>query len=165
MKLDLDFSDVLATAGKEESDIDDSVSLTKHPKTEARLAAIQAVYRNLLLGDDQLVIFKTFNPAYLKKREVHAKLFALLTEGVLAERARYQSIVEPLLSDNWKWARLGYVEQSILLCALAELDLCPQTPLKVIINEFLTLSHGYFTPKDVAFINGVLDKAAAQLRL
>ena len=153
-----------AQKAPEEAAGDSKGPVTQNAKTEARLIAVQAVYRYLLLEDSNEDIQNTFNSKYLKGRKANKALFRRLLEGVIAERERYQQMLEPLLSENWQWERVGYVEKAILFCAVAELDICQDTPLKVILNEYLTIAHSYFEAGEVGFINGVLDKAAKMLR-
>lgn len=138
--------------------------ITGNPRTEARLMAVQALYQYLLTHEGQADILKQFVSRHVPGRKGDSELFSALFKNAIAERERYQALVEANLADSWRWDRLGYVEQAILLAAIAELDVRQDTPLKVVLNEFITIAHSYFEKPEVAFINGVLDKAAKALR-
>lgn len=159
-------TDLRAVFDKAEKAPDEETTgpVTQNAKTESRLIAVQAVYRFLLLEDSSEDIQVTFNSKYLKARKANKALFRKLLEAVVTDHARYQQMLVPLLGENWQWDRVGYVEKAILFCAVAELDICPETPLKVILNEYLTIAHSYFEAGEVSFINAVLDKAAKALR-
>jgi N utilization substance protein B len=52
----------------------------------------------------------------------------------------------------------------LMKMALCELMYFPYIPVKVTINEYLELAKLYSTPQSHGFINGILDKAQAELR-
>lgn len=58
--------------------------------------------------------------------------------------------------NNWKFERLSFVEQAILLCALTELDL-KQDDKAVIIDEAIKLVKVYADEESYPYINAVLD--------
>ena len=67
-----------------------------------------------------------------------------------------------LISRKWSPDRLGVLERIILLMGLAELRYSPDVPWRVAINEALDLTRRYCEDDAVGFVNGVLDKAAAE---
>jgi N utilization substance protein B len=67
-----------------------------------------------------------------------------------------------LVTSKWDPARLGSLEIVILTIGLAELKHSPDVPYKVVINEACELARRYCEENAVAFVNGVLDKAASQ---
>jgi N utilization substance protein B len=56
------------------------------------------------------------------------------------------------------------VERSILLLAVHELRHHIEAPYKVVINEAIELAKGYGGTDGHKYVNGVLDKLAAQIR-
>ena len=56
----------------------------------------------------------------------------------------------------WKFKRLGYVEQAILIIACCELDL-DVSPKAIVIDEAVTLAKKYCDEETYKLINGVLD--------
>ena len=44
------------------------------------------------------------------------------------------------------------------MCGEAEAEAFPQTPVRIIINEYVEISKYYSTPDSSGFVNGLLDK-------
>ena len=63
-----------------------------------------------------------------------------------------------------KTTELSPVEHGILLIGAYELKHCMDVPYKVAINEAVELAKGYGGTDGHKYVNGVLDKAAADLR-
>ena len=63
-------------------------------------------------------------------------------------------------SKHWKLSRIAKVELTILRLSLYELLFCPDTPLKVVINEAIELAKDFGDDNSKVFINGILDAAA-----
>ena len=67
-------------------------------------------------------------------------------------------------SRNWKLARIGQVELTLLRMAAFELKHLPDVPPRAIINEALELNREFGDAASHGFINGVLDALAAEPR-
>jgi N utilization substance protein B len=59
---------------------------------------------------------------------------------------------------------LSPVEHALLLLATCELRDHPETPYKVVINEAIELAKSFGGTDGHKYVNGVLDKLAAELR-
>ncbi len=90
------------------------------------------------------------------------ELFTSLLRGALAQRAELEAALAPHLDRALN--ELSPVEFSILLLGAYELKAQPQTPYRVIINEAVELAKTYGGTDGHKFVNGVLDKLAAQMR-
>lgn len=77
-------------------------------------------------------------------------------EVILSKKDLYIKLVNSHMKD-WKFDRLGTVDQAILLLSVYEL-LDTDTPPVVAINEAVELSKKYSDDKVVPMINAVLDK-------
>lgn len=75
---------------------------------------------------------------------------------VYTEKDRYISYLSKVL-DDWKFERLGYIEQAILLAGCAEFDL-KQVEMPVIIDEYVRLAKEFCDTDSYKLINGVLDR-------
>jgi len=62
-------------------------------------------------------------------------------------------------------AELSPVEHSILLIATYELVQRPEIPYRVVINEAIELAKAFGSIDGFRYVNGVLDKLAARLRV
>ncbi len=60
--------------------------------------------------------------------------------------------------------QLDPTEHAVLWVALAELRVCGDIPTKVIINEAIELAKEFGAEGGYRYINGLLDKASAELR-
>ena len=65
-------------------------------------------------------------------------------------------------SHNWRLERMSIVDRNILRIALLEMNASDDVPTRVAINEALEIAKQYSNPDSVAFINGILDAAAAE---
>ncbi|MCX6286074.1 MAG: transcription antitermination factor NusB [Bacteroidetes bacterium] len=67
-------------------------------------------------------------------------------------------------SKNWELERIALTDIIILKMALAEVLYFPYIPVKVSLNEYIEISKHFSTQKSKQFINGILDKLAADLK-
>ncbi len=67
------------------------------------------------------------------------------------------------LTKNWELDRIAKMDILLMKMAIAELQVFPNIPTKVTLNEYIEISKFYSTPKSHSFINGVLDKAIDKL--
>ena len=67
-------------------------------------------------------------------------------------------------TKNWEVDRLPLTDRVILEMAISELITFPHIPVKVSINEYIELAKLYSTPKSKAFVNGILDVIARELK-
>jgi N utilization substance protein B len=74
-----------------------------------------------------------------------------------------KKIIDELIS-NWELDRLALMDVLLMSLAITEVMEFSNIPIKVTLNEYIEISKYYSTPKSNSFINGVLDKAVAQLK-
>jgi len=84
-----------------------------------------------------------------------------LVRGVSRHRAEIDAQLANL-SRNWRLERMGIVERNVIRIALYELGHAPSVPTAVVINEAVELAKRYGTAEGVAFVNGLLDRAASE---
>jgi N utilization substance protein B len=71
-------------------------------------------------------------------------------------------LIDPL-AKNWELDRIAKMDLILMSMAITEMMNFPTIPLNVSLNEYIEISKFYSTPKSNTFINGILDKAIAQL--
>ena len=76
--------------------------------------------------------------------------------------ADLEKTIAPFLDRDY--SRLSPVERGILLLAGYELAHRPDVPYRAVINEAVELAKSYGGTDGHKFVNGVLDRLAAQLR-
>ncbi len=145
-------------------------------RNSARLAAVQALYEieatnasvdpvlteflnqrwqdSVTDDDDQPVRIANFDQTLLKE----------IVEGVSAERASLDQHISGALSDQWTIERLEMLVRAILRAGTYELTSRLEIPARVIISEYIDVARAFFSAKEPALINGVLDKLAKQFR-
>lgn len=134
---------------------------SKSSRRRAREFALQGIYQWLLSGNGVALIEEHLEQASGFDK-ADRELFVSLLRGTLDNVAELQNVFAPFIDRPL--SELSPVERSILLLATHELMRCPQTPYRVIINEAIELAKGYGAADGHRFVNGVLDKLAAQLR-
>jgi N utilization substance protein B len=136
-------------------------SPAKSARRRARELALQGVYQWRLSGGEAAQIEKqTREEKGLGRYD--AEFFAGLLRGVLAQHAELEAAVTPHLDRELD--ELSPIEFSVLLLGAYELSQHPEIPYRVVINEAVELAKTYGGTDGHKFVNGVLDKLAAQVR-
>ena len=68
-----------------------------------------------------------------------------------------------LFTRNWDVERIAFMDNIIMVTAVAELINCPSIPVKVTLDEYIEIAKYYSTPGSGNFINGILDKIVVTL--
>ena len=67
-------------------------------------------------------------------------------------------------AQHWPLQRLAATDRAVLRIALAELFARPGSPARVVIDEAIEVARRYGSAESGHFVNGVLDRAARDLR-
>lgn len=86
---------------------------------------------------------------------------ARLVQGVSARQSDIDALIETA-STNWRISRMPVVDRNILRLAGYELLACHDVPASVSINEAVELAKQYGEKDSRAFVNGILDRIAAE---
>ena len=133
----------------------------KNSRRRARELALQGVYQWRLTGDEDRQIEKQIREEKGMGR-YDAEFFSKLLRGILAQHADLEAAIAPHLDRAP--AELSPVEYSVLLLGAFELLQHPEIPYRVVINEAVELAKTFGGTDGHKFVNGVLDKLAAQVR-
>lgn len=100
----------------------------------------------------------------LYKNETDDRKFVkeLLTKTV-ENNKEYEALIAEK-TKNWELDRIAVVDVILMKMTLCEFEHFNTIPVKVSLNEYIELSKSYSTPKSKIFINGVLDKLAADMK-
>jgi len=133
----------------------------KNSRRRAREFALQALYQWLVNECSADVLLAQF-----KEQKDFAKadqaLVETLLRGVTGDAEGLRNCITPYLDRPVK--ELSPVEHALLLLAGCELRDHPETPYKVVINEAIELAKSFGGTDGHKYVNGVLDKLAAELR-
>jgi N utilization substance protein B len=133
----------------------------KTSRRRSREFALQGLYQWQLAGTDPETIARQLGEAE-GFNKIDTAYFKLLLEGAVAGAPEMEALIAPLLDRAYK--SLSPVERGILLLAGFEFGHCPEVPYRVIINEAIELAKSFGGTDGHKYVNGVLDKMAAQLR-
>ncbi len=131
------------------------------PRTAARQAALQALYQWLINADEPYEIIKQFQ---LENRlqGVDVAQFNDLVTQVSRQAEDLDALYESYLDRST--ALINPVEKTILRLGVYELKNKPEIPYRVVLNESVELAKRFGAEDSHKYINGVLDKAAQDLR-
>ena len=137
----------------------------------ARLAAVQALYQMDIAGggvENVVAEFLTHRLADWTEDgqsiDADTDLFATLTRGAGARRDDIDALIVGALAEGWTIGRLELLLRAVLRVGTFELMARPETPAKVVIDEYIDVAHAFFGKGPPGFVNGVLDRLAHDLR-
>ena len=137
-------------------------SPAKSTRRRARELALQGVYQWRLTDGDKIQIEKHILEEKGKGR-YDAEFFSKLLLGTLANHAELEVSVTQHLDRTLN--ELSPIEFSVLMLGAYELIHNPEIPYRVIINEAVELAKTFGGTDGHKYVNGVLDKMAAQVRV
>jgi len=130
-------------------------------RRRSREAALQGLYEWLIGGADTGVI-----DAHMREQEgfgeCDAAHFDALLHGCIAEAAELDALLARHVDR--KTTELSPIEHGVLMIGAYELKHCIDVPYKVAINEAVELAKSFGGTDGHKYVNGVLDKAASELR-
>ena len=133
----------------------------KSARHRARELALQAIYQWRMSGGDHLEIEKTTR-AEKSLGRFDIELFSQLLRGIVEHNQALVAAITPHLDRDMN--ELSPIEFSVLLLGAFELIRHPEVPYRVVINESVELAKTFGGTDGHKFVNGVLDKLAAQVR-
>jgi N utilization substance protein B len=133
----------------------------KSARRRAREFALQGLYQWLISGGEAKAI-----AAHLREQDDYAKAdeehLQRLLAGCIAEAAPLDAALARHVDRAT--TQLSPIEHAALLIGAYELRNCLEIPYKVAINEAVELAKAYGGTDGHKYVNGVLDKTAADLR-
>ncbi|BDU60207.1 N utilization substance protein B [Candidatus Rickettsia kotlanii] len=142
-------------------------------KSIARIAAVQAIYQNILQNNDDMddiiqnvLSFYQNNsitdlPENLKI-SLSISHFKMLVKSVFENINKLDEIIDNYLTNDKDPARMPILLRALLRVSICELLFCPTTPAKVVINEYTDIANDMLNEHEIGFVNSVLDKIAKE---
>ncbi|MEZ5560178.1 MAG: transcription antitermination factor NusB [Pseudomonadales bacterium] len=135
--------------------------LSPWARRHARRAALQAVYQWQMTAAESRHIEQEFADAgALKKAD--REFFQALLRGVVQDSAELDALLHPMLDRSL--ASLDKVELALLRLGAYELKHRIDVPYRVVIDEYVELARQFGAQDSFKYVNGVLDRLAAELR-
>jgi transcription antitermination protein NusB len=133
----------------------------KSQRHRARELAVQGIYEWRLSGKSAPQIEKaTLDEKSLGRYDT--EFFGQLLRGAIAQQETLSALIAPHLDRAVN--ELSPVEFAVVLLGAYELTQHPEVPYRVVINEAVELAKTFGGSDGHKFVNGVLDKLAAQVR-
>ena len=133
----------------------------KSARRRSRELALQGLYQWLVGGGDAASI-----DAHMHEQDGFDKAdrahFDALLHGCISEAAVLDGVLAKFVDR--KTTELSPVEHAVLMIGAYELKHCIDIPYKVAINEAVELAKSFGGTDGHKYVNGVLDKTAADLR-
>ena len=133
----------------------------KSARRRAREIALQGLYEWLIAGAEAKVV-----DAHMREQEGFEKCdsvhFDALLHGCIGEAVDIDAVLTRHVDR--KTTLLSPIEHGVLMIGVYELKHCIEIPYKVAINEAVELAKSFGGTDGHKYVNGVLDKAAVDLR-
>lgn len=165
----------------------EKIECEERPNTDAdaveeavRQAKETETYQSLRYDNGNVEIVKAFVVKSIKRaregedfadvllpeyRDEDDENFALhLLRQTILGYSKTSDLIAKHLSQSWDKERLADLDELLMHMAVTEFLHFPKVATHVSINEYVELSKYYSTPRSSAFINGVLDAVAKELK-
>ena len=140
-------------------------------RSQARLAAVQALYQMDLAETDLAAVIEEFKAHRLGSEtengtaaQVDPEHFAGLLKGVVRRQREIDPMIDQQLAQGWRLTRIDSILRAILRAGAFELMELADVPPRVIISEYIDVAHAFFEADEPRVVNGVLDALARKLR-
>jgi N utilization substance protein B len=149
-------------------------------KTAARLAAVQALYsidltekerNHAALALEFIALIDEAEQEYSEEVQEESsfakpdeKLLVRLITTVSERLDEIDTLISSYLTAGWTVERLKAIIRAIVRAGVCELIAFPDVPVKVIINEYATVTRSFFSATEIGFVNGILEKIALHIR-
>ncbi|MBI1384618.1 MAG: transcription antitermination factor NusB [Rhizobiales bacterium] len=144
---------------------------TGGPRSVARLAAVQALYQMEMTGADLNAVIEEFfvhrfpsEGARDTYEGADKAYFASLVRGVVERQREIDPLINGLLAQGWRLARLDSILRAILRAGTLELLGHRSVPAPIVIDEWINVAHAFFSGEEPKVVNGIIDKLARRLR-
>jgi N utilization substance protein B len=140
-------------------------------RSAARLAAVQALYQMDLTQKGLNDIIPEFERHWLGKeiegdlyKPADGSLFRVIVQGVLDHQRKLDPVIDDTLSSGWPLKRIEAIMRAVLRAGAFELIQTPDTPVKVVISEYVDIARAFFERDETNMVNAVLDRMAREAR-
>ncbi len=136
-------------------------SAPRNARRRARELALQGLYQWLLSGADAVTV-----TSHLAEQDGFDKCDRVHLDALLAGGIEQAAALDAVLARHVdrRTSLLSPVEHAVLMIGVYELMHCLDIPYRVAINEAVELAKSFGGTDGHKYVNGVLDKCAAELR-
>lgn len=130
-------------------------------RRKARELALQILYQMELQGVEPKSVLPVF---WEREESAEVRDFSTqIVEGTYRNRREIDQVIEKH-STHWKLSRMAVVDRNILRLGVYELLYLHEIPKSVALNEAIEIAKKFGAENSSAFINGILDTIAKEVR-
>ncbi|HEY0445565.1 MAG TPA: transcription antitermination factor NusB [Allosphingosinicella sp.] len=140
-------------------------------RSAARLAAVQALYQQEMEQTPLPTLLHEFHHHRLgatiedvEYTDAEVDFFDDVVSGVHARSAELDQLIAGKLAQGWSLARLDKPMRQILRAGAYELLARIDVPTGSVISEYVDVAHAFYDKREAAFVNGLLDSVAKEVR-
>ncbi len=148
-----------------------SASDRSRSRSAARLAAVQALYQHEMEETPIARLLHEFHQHRLgatiegvEYADAEVDFFDDVVAGVHARTAELDGLITARLAEGWALTRLDRPMRQILRAGAYELLARKDVPTGSIISEYVDVAKAFYDKKEAAFVNGLLDAVAKDVR-
>lgn len=140
-------------------------------RSAARLAAVQALYQQDMEATPLPKLLHEFHQHRLgatiedvEYADAEVDFFDDVVSGVDGRGQEIDALIAAKLAKGWSLARLDKPMRQILRAGTYELLARIDVPTGSVISEYVDVASAFYDKKESAFVNGLLDAIAKQVR-
>ena len=140
-------------------------------RSAARLAAVQALYQQEMEQITIPALLHEFHHHRLgatiegvEYEDAEVDFFDDVVRGVHARSAELDELIAGKLAKGWSLARLDKPMRQILRAGSYELVARIDVPTGSVISEYVEVAKAFYDKRETAFVNGLLDAIAKEVR-
>lgn len=148
-----------------------SAPIRSRSRSAARLAAVQALYQQEMEGTAVAPLLHEFHHHRLgatidgiEYADAEVDFFDDIVKGVDARREELDERIAAKLARDWSLARLDKPMRQILRAGVYELLARADVPTGSVISEYVDVAKAFYNQREAAFVNGLLDAVAKEVR-
>lgn len=140
-------------------------------RSAARLAAVQALYQQEMEKTPLTLLLHEFHHHRLgatiedvEYADAEVDFFDDVVKGVDARRDELDALIAARLAPGWSLERLDKPMRQILRAGAYELVARIDVPTGSVISEYVDVANAFYDKREAAFVNGLLDAVAKDVR-
>ena len=140
-------------------------------RSAARLAAVQALFQHEMEGTPVALLIHEFHLHRLGKTieedeyaGADVPFFDDVVRGALARLEEIDAAITARLAEGWSMDRLDRTMKAILRAGVYELIAREDVPIGAVVSEYVDVAKAFFSGREPAFANGLLDAIGKQVR-
>lgn len=148
-----------------------SATARARSRSAARLAAVQALYQQEMEQTPIAVLLHEFHHHRLgatiegvEYADAEVDFFDDVVSGVHARADELDALISARLAEGWSLNRLDRPMRQILRAGAYELAARADVPTGSVISEYVDVAKAFYDKREAAFVNGLLDAVAKDVR-